>query len=105
MSRVGFRQTSKTATPHVGVVPTLVRYSSAQAWEPRGRAPVAGRDFDPLAFVFISALRVKSVHDQFHGPGGRALLEQHESLSGLSELCCQAGVVEKLAHHTGQFLG
>ena len=40
------------ATPLVGVVPALVRYSSAQTREPRGQAPVAGR-LDPPAGLSI----------------------------------------------------
>ena len=45
-----FRQVvanSLPATPLAGVVPAFVRYRSAQAREPRGQAPVAGRPFPP----------------------------------------------------------
>ena len=66
--RVGFRQAGENslpATPLVGVVPTLVRYCSAPAREPRGQAPVAGwilspaglrpRDLDDLLLVWAKA--------------------------------------------------
>ncbi len=55
-------ENSLPATPLVGVVPALVPYRSAQAREPRGQAPVAGKILSPaflrLGVIHSGRLRV-----------------------------------------------